>query len=164
MSLHGGLLFNRGSCRKARSDKQTGSSRARRDHCLRGRDRNDILASFQFPMDRMRRLFVIFVIFLFPLQVFAGSSASQLPTHTIGAGHLLLSEATSSDAGEKAAFEDISAWDASEELPAGADVNDALGQDSYLQQADCLACSRPQYTPPSMHLLFLPVVKPPPIF
>jgi hypothetical protein len=114
-------------------------------------------------MNRMRRLFVIFVIFLFPLQVFAGSSAWQLPTQAIDAGRLLLSDVASPDAGEKAAFEGVSAWDASEEMPAGADVSDALGQDSYVQQTDCLACSRPQYTPPSLHLLFLPVVKPPPI-
>jgi hypothetical protein len=111
----------------------------------------------------MRRVFVLFLIFLFSLQVFASSSDWQLPTHAIGAEHLVLSEAASSDVDGKAAFGGLSAWDASEELQADADVNDALDQDSYFQLADCFACARPQYTPPLLHLLILPVVKPPPI-
>jgi hypothetical protein len=111
----------------------------------------------------MRRVLVIFLIFLFPLQVFAGSSDWQLPTHAIGAERLFLCEAASPDVDGKAAFGGVSTWDVSEELPAGADVNDALGQGSYFQHADCPACARPQYTLPLLHLLILPVVKPPPI-
>lgn len=107
----------------------------------------------------MRRFIVIFLVFLFPIQLFAGSLDRQASTHPGAADHLTLSEAASDGADGATA----SGIPAPEGVTDGADINDSVGPYSqFPQAAHCGSCATLRYAPPSQPLLFSPVIKPPP--
>jgi hypothetical protein len=106
----------------------------------------------------MRRVLVIILIVLFPLQVSAACSDYQSVVQLSAAERLMLADtAVYGDDGA------LANWDTPEEPPASADVNDSIGQDLHFHQTAGSSYSQPQYIPPADHLLFLPVAKPPPV-
>lgn len=102
----------------------------------------------------MRRFLVLFLIFLFPFQLFAGSVNWQLPTPANVSERVVASEAGSSV---------IPAWEASKELPASADVGDFLVEGLCSAQAGYPMSARPLHTAKTPPLVFLPPGTPPPI-
>jgi len=115
-------------------------------------------------MDSMRRAFVIFLILLFPLHVFAELVDRHLPQQTDVAERSSQAEMTSSEAGYFAIFGVAANYGhESDEPPASADLHDSLLQDMRPEVTVCLACSTPPYTPSSEYLLVLPLIKPPPL-
>jgi hypothetical protein len=111
----------------------------------------------------MRRILVSLLIFLFSLQVFADSLDCQLLPHASVTERLSLSDAAMHSDDPAAEAVTSLSWDDSEELPAGADLSDSLVIDAHIQPADCPPCTVPGYVSLPRHLLFLPVIKPPPV-
>jgi hypothetical protein len=108
----------------------------------------------------MRRVLVILLIFLFPLQAYADSLDCPVPAHAGIAGHAIFAGAA--DHGTSA-FDLAANPDNPEELPADADLYDSLGSATQSLPVLPLVSPYPAYTPASRHLLFLPIIKPPPL-
>lgn len=107
----------------------------------------------------MRRVLVILLIFLFPLQPYADSLDRAVPVHMEITGHAILADAADHGA---SAFELAANPDTLEELPADADPCDSLGSATQSLPV-LLVSSYPPYAPASRHLLFLQIIKPPPL-
>lgn len=124
----------------------------------------DILISAFFILGYMRRVLVIFLIFLFPLHVFAESLDRPLALHTEKSDILIASVGASSDTGYHTILDVAANYDHEpDEPPASADLNDSLIASVLPKSADCLACSTSAYIPFPDYLLCLPILKPPPL-
>jgi hypothetical protein len=111
----------------------------------------------------MRRVFAIFVALLFPLHLFAASLACQVPAHMFHGAHGTASVSASADLQELIAFDLVAQGDdETEEPPAGADIEDTLGQALPGKRIAFPSYSQPPYATPVAHLPFLPIIKPPP--
>ena len=123
----------------------------------------DILPPLSFFLDCMRRVLVIFLIFLFPLHVFADSVDCPMPLHASAPDRLTQSETVSAVVAGFAAIDDAVIYGCSANEPsASADLNDSLVHVAPIELADCAAYSSPSYIPFPEYLLFSSISKPPP--
>ena len=107
----------------------------------------------------MRRAFVIFLILLFPLNVFALSmSVSSMQAGAVQ--HVTL--AADGDATGAPAIQAMGDPD-SDEPPAGYDFHDSVNEEGRLQPAALPGRSRPALLPPRRGLAPFPPIKPPPV-
>ena len=111
----------------------------------------------------MRRAFAIFVALLFPLHLFAASLTCQVPAHVFHDAHGTTSVAASADMQALLTFDIVAQCDDdAEEPPAGADIEDSVGQALPGKRPVFPMYSQPPYATPVAHLPFLPIIKPPP--
>ena len=107
----------------------------------------------------MRRAFVIFLILLFPLNVFALSmSVSSMQSGAVQ--HVTL--AADGDAMGAPDMQAMGDPD-SDEPPAGYDFHDSVNEEGRLQSAALPGRSRPALLPPPRGRAPFPPIKPPPV-
>lgn len=109
----------------------------------------------------MRRAFVIFLILLFPLNVFALS----MSVSSMQAGAVQGLTAAGDAAADGTGVPDIQAMGDpdSDEPPAGYDFQDSLNEEGRLQPAALSGRSRPALLPSRRGLAPFPPIKPPPV-
>lgn len=112
----------------------------------------------------MRRALVIFLIFLFPLHVFSESVDGPMAMHADTSDNFISSVTASADIEYQTVLDLAAAYEHhSDEPPASADLNDFLLACVLPESASCLACSTPACIPLPEYVLFLPILKPPPL-